>query len=274
MAAYEDASKEVYEKLNSYIKRGEKLKLSKSIEINGEEYRELLFYKKSLLKLQITAILYIDSKEEVVKNKVTLKELVKRASYYEVLFGDINNKSILSAIKEEGALKREKRDFEICLEALAYLEKESIKEVLPVKAVIDKLPSLRKINNDRLIELQSVLVDEQGLRDDAFYKLRTTYLQVLEENYQAIKLIVDGMSYYDNLKSIVVKKRRNPMIRFNRKISEPLFKLEYQLSYFKRFLNTYSSVIGLSAFQYRKYIENTEKNNIHLRIKLIREKIE
>ncbi|HID0866991.1 TPA: hypothetical protein ACXDA0_003566, partial [Clostridium botulinum] len=61
-------------------------------------------------------------------------------------------------------------------------------------------------------------------------------------------------------------------IRFNKKISDPLFKLDYQINYFKKLLKIYNEILCMNEREYLKFIYNSEKENINERLYIVRAK--
>ena len=66
------------------------------------------------------------------------------------------------------------------------------------------------------------------------------------------------------------KQRKQMTVRFNRKITEPLTKLLYTISYYKRLVRTYEPVLNMNSRQYLKFLASNEKKSIDNRIELIR----
>ncbi|AVQ39581.1 hypothetical protein C7M56_13185 [Clostridium botulinum] len=131
---------------------------------------------------------------------------------------------------------------------------------------------------DKKNNIFKALRNEEDLcKENKDIELSITALEFLQkekiqdtEKVKNIKLIYSGIHYYDYIKECVNKKRKSFSIRFNKKLSEPLFKLDYQINYFKKLLKTYNEILCMNERDYLKSVYNSEKHNINERLKVLR----
>ncbi|MCR1935370.1 hypothetical protein ACQX0N_13075 [Clostridium tepidum] len=114
--------------------------------------------------------------------------------------------------------------------------------------------------------------EEDFICEESLRKVYKIYEEILKLNFKNIKLIYSGINYYDDIKKSINKKRKSFSIKFNKKISEPLFKLEYQINYFKKLLKTYNKILYMNEREYLKFIYNSENSNINERLCIMRVK--
>ncbi|GAE03562.1 hypothetical protein CBO05C_3252 [Clostridium botulinum B str. Osaka05] len=264
------------EKLNSYTHKGEYLLVSGGIKYNEIEYREVLFNKKNLLIEEVKGIVYIDENNNIVQDNNIQKSLARLSYYYEIFFCIDKKNNIFKALRNEEDLCKENKDIELSITALKFLQKEKIQDTEKVKNILLQLSSLRKKTNDLLKEMESIIEsisnEEDTISEESFKKVYPIYKEILKLNFKNIKLIYSGIDYYDYIKECVNKKRKSFSIRFNKKLSEPLFKLDYQINYFKKLLKTYNEILCMNERDYLKSVYNSEKHNINERLCIIRAK--
>ncbi|MCR1975263.1 hypothetical protein NSA52_14120 [Clostridium sporogenes] len=276
MFKYFKVDEALKEKLNSYTHKGEYLLVSGGIKYNEIEYREVLFNKKNLLIEEVKGIVYIDENNNIVQDKNIQKPLARLSYYYEIFFCIDKKNNIFKALRNEEDLCKENKDIELSIKALEFLQKEKIQDTEKVKNILLQLSSLRKKTNDLLKEMESIIEsisnEEDTISEESFKKVYPIYKEILKLNFKNIKLIYSGIDYYDYIKECVNKKRKSFSIRFNKKLSEPLFKLDYQINYFKKLLKTYNEILCMNERDYLKSVYNSEKHNINERLCIIRAK--
>lgn len=264
------------EKLNSYTHKGEYLLVSGGIKYNEIEYREVLFNKKNLLIEEVKGIVYIDENNNIVQDNNIQKSLARLSYYSEIFFCIDKKNNIFKALRNEEDLCKENKDIELSITALKFLQKEKIQDTEKVKNILLQLSSLRKKTNDLLKEMESIIEsisnEEDTISEESFKKVYPIYKEILKLNFKNIKLIYSGIDYYDYIKECVNKKRKSFSIRFNKKLLEPLFKLDYQINYFKKLLKTYNEILCMNERDYLKSVYNSEKHNINERLCIIRAK--
>ncbi|AUM96896.1 TPA: hypothetical protein LA742_002076 [Clostridium botulinum] len=274
MFKYFKVDEALKEKLNSYTHKGEYLLVSGGIKYNEIEYREVLFNKKNLLIEEVKGIVYIDENNNIVQDNNIQKSLARLSYYYEIFFCIDKKNNIFKALRNEEDLCKENKDIELSITALEFLQKEKIQDTEKVKNILLQLSSLRKKTNDLLKEMESIIEsisnEEDTISEESFKKVYPIYKEILKLNFKNIKLIYSGIDYYDYIKECVNKKRKSFSIRFNKKLSEPLFKLDYQINYFKKLLKTYNEILCMNERDYLKSVYNSEKHNINERLKVLR----
>ncbi|MCW6065371.1 hypothetical protein [Clostridium sporogenes] len=278
MFKYSRVDEALKEKLNSYTNKGEYLLVSDGIKYKEMEYREVLFNKKNLLIQEVKGIVYIDENNNIVQDKNIQKSLARLYYYYEIFFCLDKKNNIFKALRNEEDLHKENKDIELSIKALEFLQKEKIKDTEKIRNILLELPSLRKRTNDLLKEMKSIIENifhaEDTMSKESFEKVYTIYKEILKLNFKNIKLIYSGIDYYDYIKECGNKKRKSFSIRFNKKLSEPLFKLDYQINYFKKLLKTYNEILCMNERDYLKSVYNSEQHNINERLKILRNKNE
>lgn len=273
---YTLASNELMGKLASYIKKGEVPLVSEVIKIKEKKYREVMINKKTFggIKKQAQALLYITDEGEAVTDKNIQKELGKLAYYFNIFFPVDKTQSLFRAIRDNGIIEREKKDFQIADKGLNILVKDKVQYVENVRLIMKNIPELREKNNNKLISLKNKVENfekqHREYSDELFKELYPIYMEVLDTNFQNIKAISTGKNYYDELKKHLNKKKKSLSVILNKNISEPLYKLDYMMGYFNKLLSTYSPILNMSTSEYKKFIENSEKNKIEKNLKLIR----
>lgn len=276
MFKYFKVDEALKEKLNSYTHKGEYLLVSGGIKYNEIEYREVLFNKKNLLIEEVKGIVYIDENNNIVQDNNIQKSLARLSYYYEIFFCINKKNNIFKALRNEEDLCKENKDIELSITALKFLQKEKIQDTEKVKNTLLQLSSLRKKINDLLKEMESIIEsisnEEDTISEESFKKVHPIYKEILKLNFKNIKLIYSGIDYYDYIKECVNKKRKSFSIRFNKKLSEPLFKLDYQINYFKKLLKTYNEILCMNERDYLESVYNSEKHNINERLCIIRAK--
>ncbi|NFA59419.1 hypothetical protein EXM42_03120, partial [Clostridium botulinum] len=247
MFKYSKVDKVLEQKLNLYINKDEYILVSDYIEYNEIKYKEILFNKKNLLSEEVKGITYIDECNNIIRDENIQKSLVRLFYYYEIFFCLDKKSNIFKALRNEEDLCKENKDIELSMKALEFLQKEKIQNTEKVKNILLELPNLRKRTNDLLKEMKSIIEnvanEEDFISEEISKKVYKIYKEILRLNFKNIKLIYSEINYYDDIKKSINKKRKYFSIRFNKKISEPLFKLEYQINYFKKLLKTYNEIL-------------------------------
>ncbi|NFV12566.1 hypothetical protein ACFLKB_00180 [Clostridium sp. FAM 1755] len=276
MFKYSKVDKVLEQKLNLYINKDEYILVSDYIEYNEIKYKEILFNKKNLLSEEVKGITYIDECNNIIRDENIQKSLVRLFYYYEIFFCLDKKSNIFKALRNEEDLCKENKDIELSMKALEFLQKEKIQNTEKVKNILLELPNLRKRTNDLLKEMKSIIEnvanEEDFISEEISKKVYKIYKEILRLNFKNIKLIYSEINYYDDIKKSINKKRKYFSIRFNKKISEPLFKLEYQINYFKKLLKTYNEILYMNEREYLKFIYNSEDSNINERLYIIRVK--
>jgi hypothetical protein len=276
MFGYVELSDEIMNAVKSYIKKGEIVKISGEIELNGKYYREVVFSKRNLksLKNHQQGYLYIDGNNEIVSSKNINRELAKLAHFYEIFFSGEKGLGILAALQAEGEQVTERAHSEEIVQGLDFLYGEGVSEAQKVKEVIKRLPASRERTNSKVNELYLLVNDikEKNLifNEELLQKLYQVYEDILKLNFEKVKLIGTLSDCCDFVKEQAEKKRKKWAVRFTKKVVGPLLRASDEISYFKRVIRTYANVLNMTTSQYIKFLNNMNKEKIEARANLVR----
>ncbi|WP_153016352.1 hypothetical protein [Clostridium tepidiprofundi] len=276
MVFYEEADNNVLKIVKSYIKFGERIRVSKSIKLGNKLYREIIINKKFFNKLSNEAVgyLYIDENNNIVDDENIKKEIAKISYFAEMFLDDSNPNSLKSALLSDEDMQKDRNTYKEALEALEGLIKDGLDEGEKIIHILENMPDLRMKNDEKLREviyIASEFIDENNYFDDKICKeLRSKYVDAMLVNFEKVKLVASGARYYDNIKKSAEKKRKRLSVRFNSKVTIPIFRLDYILSYFKRIIRTYECILKMSNSEYIKRMSTIERENINKKIELIR----
>lgn len=276
MFGYVELSDEIMNAVKSYIKKGEIVKISGEIELNGKNYREVVFSKRNLksLKNEQQGYLYIDDDNVVISSKNINRELAKLAHFYEIFFSGEKGLGILAALQAEGEQVTERAHSEEIFKGLDFLYEEGVSEAQKVKDVIKRLPASRERTNSKVNELHLLVNDikEKSLifNEELLQKLYQVYEDILKLNFEKVKLIGTLSDCCDFVKEQAEKKRKKWAVRFTKKVVGPLLRASDEISYFKRVIRTYANVLNMTTSQYIKFLNNMNKEKIEARANLVR----
>lgn len=278
MAAYEELTGELLNVANPYLRKGETFRVSGTLQLNGKAYREIIFLKRNLrmLKMEKQGYLYITSDNTIISSKNVQKEIAKLAHYYEIFYSDEKGVGILTALQSEGDIERNSEDYGEVLKGLEFLQAREVEDIDKIKYVIDKLPVLRNESNEKINELAKLILENKKnnntlINEEIIAKLRPLYEEVLRLNFEKVKLIGSLEDCCDKIKDSAEKWRKKWSVRLKRGAVGPLLKVEDEISYFRRVIRTYKSVLDMDAGQYSKFLSNMNKEKIDGRLSLIRE---
>ncbi|MGV8983752.1 hypothetical protein [Clostridium sp.] len=278
MPLYSLASKEILGCIKEYIKRGEVVRISDTLEYNNILYREITFSKKLFknLRKENLGYLYINEKNEIVNEKSLQERLAKLAYFSEIFYNKESRTCIINAYQEEGKVEKDRKDYKLVADGLDFLTKEEIVDSEKVKQIVIKLPEIRKENNLALKQLMDAAYkckeEKKYFNIYMLEELLPTYRSALSINLQKIRLINSARDCYTNIKKTSEKKSKQMSIRFNHKLAEPLIKISFTMGYFIKLVNTCEIISEMSDTQYFKYLGTIEKENIDFRVKLNRSK--
>ena len=276
MPTYSTVSKEIVESIKQYMKSGEAVEISDSLEYNNVLYREIIFFKKwskNNSKVYL-GYLYINEKNEIVSQKSLQERLAKLAYFSEIFYNTENKSCIVNAYQDEGAVRNDDKNYKLVIEGLDILTKDGIMDSQKVKQMVYKLPDIREKNNEVLKILMNKSKECQ--REKKYFnmymmeELLPTYKGVLSVNLRKIRLVYSAREYYENIKLISEKKRKQISIRFNLKLTKPLIKVSYMMDFFIKVVNSCETICEMTDTEYFKYLESIEKVNIDNRVKLNR----
>lgn len=263
--------------IKPFLGKGEVVKVSEKLKYKDKLYREIRIEKKQFIGSNGNAegYIYIGENGEIVKDKTVQKELARMGYYYGTFFNEDRRTSIIKALKKEGALNRDSNDYEEIGKALELLSKEEkIREAESMKITMAKVLNIRLFMNEEINEfaeyINSVKEADAAFDEEVLEKAYMLFENVMKANFDNIKAIAEISEYADRLKDIAKKKRKKIINRFNSKITSPLFKLDYQLAYYKRIIATYAKVINMNTSQYMKFFRGNQTSHIDERFNMIR----
>ncbi|ERI90787.1 hypothetical protein HMPREF1982_03825 [Clostridiales bacterium oral taxon 876 str. F0540] len=275
MEAYFQPSKEMFSIIAPYLKKGEKCKISNLIELNGKLYREVVIYKRSMAAFrdEPKGYMYIDAENKVVSSKNIQTELAKLAYFYETFYSSEKGSGILAAFQDEDNFEGDRAVFREAAEGLDYLNKQEIENALKIKQVINIIPKLREKSNIEMSKLSNFAAEDLQnnvpFSQETVDKLYPVYERILELNFEKVKLIASVQDYCDEVKDAADKTRKKFKVRFDQKIVVPLVRASDQISYFRRIIRTYKSVLNFSNTQYLRFLNDVNKKKIDQRIDMI-----
>lgn len=276
MLGYIDSNNEIRAQLKPYVKDGEKYKLSGIIEINSCHYREISLYNRSLIKRKIEpkSYIYLDNDNKAVTNKTLLKELTKLAHYYEIFFSDDKVSGMLSALKTEQELKRERNNVKDMGEALEYLYNEQVLSAQPVKNAISKIMTLREKADDTarglLNSIEDMKHENLNFNEELFNNLNTYREELLKIDFEKIKYLYSINDCFNEVRTEAEKKRKKWGTRIKGNMVGKLIKISDEISYYKRLMTLYDTVLDMNSSQYIKHINSLNEEKINIRLSLVK----
>ncbi|MEW9095079.1 MAG: hypothetical protein AB2417_08345 [Clostridiaceae bacterium] len=272
---YKDIENKTEEIIKTYYQKGETAKAI-HIQYKGNTYKSVQFRKKGFGKNYyiLKGVLYLTEKDEIVKDNNLLEEIEKLTYYYKSVFNVDNKNSIVSSYEDDSSINRYEDDSNRAINALEFLKDDGMEEALKLKEVIIGVAELRKKKNDKIKELlmleEKIKDNDYIFTDTLFIKAHSIFEEILRINFQSVKLINLWKVHYEDLIKAVRKKKRSFHVKLNREMYVAFIKLEYILSYFKRILNTYDSILDLDENTYMRYIRNKHKEIIKENLKWVR----
>lgn len=280
MGFYREVTKKEAKPLKIYKRKFEKIRISGYMSVDGKKYREIIFNKKYLEKItgSITGSVFVDENNDIVVSKELLKKLCKISYMSEILFEDSSNLSIKRIVRSDGDVNREDRDKSSMNEALDLLVKGNaisddmytnlkitVNEFYDSKnkdnefviKTIDRASELVKKNNNVVYEniINSVLDDYINILLSNFIRV-----QKLSKQKEMLNLALTKCKAYE--KKITTRFMSGRKLNFS--------KLNYNLYYYIKVINTYAKVINLSSSQYERKLQEIMKENINNRYDNIR----
>lgn len=276
MLGYTEVETKVNTDIRAYIKPAEGCKVSGAIEVNAKLYKEVIFYKKSFFKFnkEVKGYLYLDNENKIVTEKTIISELAKLCFFYEMFFSEDKTEGILATLKPEAELLRAKDKVKQICEGLDFLLTQKVYGAERVKGIFLKNYNLEEKSNFILEELSSSI---KALRDKdsnfnvkLFNKLYPYYEDVLEINFEKVLNAASIGDCIEEVRKEAEKTRKKWGVRAKKNMVGNLIKASDELSYYKRLISIYSSVLQMNSNQYLKYLNTINKDKIEKRINLIR----
>lgn len=276
MLGYTEADIKTTEVLKQYKKVVEGIKVSGIIEIDNNFYREVIFTKRNFLKMKTVTkgYLYLNIEDKAVTDRGRLYDLSKLSYYYEVFFSKDKAIGILGTLKTELDIQREKSNLKQICEGLDFLLTQNVYAAERVKSIFIKNYNLREKSNTILKELSDniTLIGQQDIKfnSELLSKLYPYYEDILKINFEKVVSIASIEDCIDVVIKEAEIKRKKWGTRVKGNMVGKLIKTSDELSYFKRLIELYRSVLQMNSNQYMKYLNNLDKDRIENMISLIR----
>lgn len=275
MLGYIEVDK-VNTEISPYLKPAEGCKISGAIEVNAKLYKEVIFYKKSFFKFnkEVKGYLYFDDENNLVTDKTIISELAKLCFFYEMFFSEDKTEGILATLKTKADLTRDNEKVKQISDGLDFLLTQKVYAAERVKSIFIKNYNLDEKSNSILEELSSnikTLSDQDSIFNvELFNKLYPYYEEVLKINFEKVLNVASIGDCIEEVRKEAEKIRKKWGVRAMKNMVGKLIKISDELSYFKRLISIYRSVLQMNSSQYLKYLNNTNKDKIEKRIALIR----
>lgn len=280
MGFYREATREEVRELKIYKRKFEKVRVSEFMAVDGKKYREVIFNKKYLEKVtgSITGSIFVDDNNDIVINKIILKKLCKISYMSEILFEDSSNLSIKRIVRKSGDVNREDRDKVFMNKALDIILKENaITNDMcdELKITVDEFYDSKNKDNEFIIKTINhakdlVKANKNVITEDIIDAVLDDYINILLSNF----IRVQKLSKHEKVLNEALTKckayEKKVKVKWisGRKLS--FSKLNYNLYYYVKVINTYKQVINLSSSQYERKLEDIMKENINYRFDSIR----
>lgn len=277
MELYSTPSKEVIEAIKEKKKLGEKIEVSKEIEIGNGKYREIVFRKKGILNIgkNKSGIAYMDQDQILIDDERLIKRLAKSFHYYGVFFDDRYQSSLSRALQSDGDIKRDIKDHEDAMEGCEILAEEGVKPAELVKTICSKVRVLRRDTNvilkEILDEYKGYIKDNEIISETFLDEVNEKYIEVMSLNFEKVLVICKGINIFETVQDALFKKKKKMSVRIGQKdVIAYMNKLDFLINYYKKILRTYESVLNLNMKQYLKQLEKFDKAKIEKKISLVR----
>lgn len=278
MFSYEKCSGLYKEISDKYKKRGEEALISKPMEFNGKNYRQIIYNKTFLGRIMesMVGIIIITEDGEIVDNPIIRREVGYLAYQFQNMFDDKHMKKLSNSIIPENDLIRQEQDLEQMLVAFDKLKNYGIEGVDTVVSVLTKLPDFKRENNKALEEYVNKVNEYNSKEDIVLTKemiedVKISYRTLLIKNFQRVRLVNKGRPYYDAVLTEVRKRRRKLTNRLGGfDFYYGMQKVEDSMVHLKKIIRVYESVVDMSEDEYMKYIKDMDKKNLSERLSLVR----
>jgi hypothetical protein len=283
MGIYKEPNSEEIKIVKKYSKSFEDIKVSDPVLFAGNTYKEVTFERKGAAKVlrKEKGYIYIDSNNKVVEDEKMIMRLGRIFFFMDAFLND-DKDSIIRALQNDEEVEKNKVDFKLMMKGFDIIEERNKKydiehkEVVKVKDILNKLIDLRANTNIKLEAFLKV-VEEAMSKQEYFDEniidtCMPAYKEVMNCNYEKVKLIARGASSYNYLKKAAEKVRKQYAIRFNVTYTDPLMKVNYMMGYFESLIRAYETIINMSYGQYMKSIENSGKINAEYKLMELRNK--
>jgi hypothetical protein len=246
-------------------------RISLPVEVKGRKYRELVFFAGSIIgrpKKEVKGLIYLDENDGVVTDKRLQSELSTTFAVIEELLDEGFIEKLSRTIKSEKNLAVEEAQSKFFEANLKHLSTRSIYGADIVLEIAKKLPELKKNNDAAVVNFINKAKEFENAEVIASTKvlmeLKPLYTETLMKNYEKVKLIGTGRSYYEVVKKGAAKVFRSKIKgAFGSKIEGSAVTLDYELNHLMRIVKTYNLILDMSASEYLKYLRDMEKSQIN-----------
>jgi hypothetical protein len=277
MELYTKPGNEYTPVINENLKSKEYALVSIPMEYNGSVYRKVLYYEAKLGKFasKPVGIVFLSEDGEIVKEKEMKRQLVLCFRRMELMLGSRSTKRFSNAYTSERQLQGEERDYQDMIEAMEPLKEKGTEGTEAVSQVLINIAAAKREINEAMVIYKEcmdkcIAQKDRVLADniDSFYE---AYIGVMVANFKKVKLINTAYLYYDGVRKAAVKMGRSIKMLFSYgRVKKGLSDIDFQLSYFSRFLSIYKDVIHMNIDRYKVYLKDMENHEVAYNVKLLR----
>jgi hypothetical protein len=268
----------IYKDISNRYKKGmEVARVSIPIEIQGKKYREVIYNSNFLGRTgsKIKGAIYITDSGEIVVDSKLQKDIAYLAYYLQFFFDEAYLKNMQSAVADEKAIKKEEKEYEQIAASLEFIKEDNIKGLDVVSKIMQELPKFKRENNqsikDFLSKIESLKSKDMVFNKAILDEIMPYYRNTLIKNFERIKHVNKGRSYYDGIQEQLNKLKKKPKYKLLDRGKIQLFnRIEYRISYLKKILVVYDAIIDMSQKEYIKYLQEMDERNISEKLNKIR----
>jgi hypothetical protein len=253
-------------------KRGREVpRVSIEVELKGKKYRELNFYAVSIIgkkKDLVNGLVFVDEKDNVVKDKRLQGELSTVFLNLEQLLDMAFIEKLAKTIINKKSPEIDEAQNKSIEANLLYLATRNIYGAEIVRDIVLKLPELKKTNNaavEKFIEKAKEFNKSEIVgKNNELLELKLLYTDTLMKNFEKVKLIGTGRSFYDGVRKGAAKVFRNKITgSIGSKLEGSAVTLDYELNHLMRIVKAYEMIIDMSTSEYQKYLKELDKRLIN-----------
>lgn len=276
MRIYSKDLKEVDEVIKKYKNKGEETRISIPVEYNGKLYREVMFIHKGKNRVAV-GYSYIDEENNEVEDKSVIRQLAKLGYYLNIFYNDESNLYLKKAMEGINSIKSQKIEYSFICKALDKIKEEGEEGTEEIRAIAKQVIDLREENDEKILKLLTIadnsISQENNYGENSFQELHNLYRDIMMLNFKRVKLIESGEAYYENiLKRCKTHRGFLASIFLGKKKYLPFMKLESLINEYKKILATYEKILDMNETKYEKFLMNVEKDNVNLKMSVVRNK--
>lgn len=265
---------ELLDFVGEYKKNREFVKLSIPVSLKGNTYREVVFERSFFFKrkrLDINGVLFIDKLNNIVRDKSIVRELSELFLNLEQLLEDSFINGLEKSILSDNDLLEEERKYRNINKIMQVLIEKNTPGAEKIDGIIKRLPQYKKENNiliKQYLDIVKTIKVNDGINSDFLMNdIKQIYNLTLIKNFEKIKFISTGRNYYEFIKKEAVglyKKKTIGMMGSN--VNSNAANVEYVFNHLIQVVDVYNRILDMSQSDYIKYLNNIEKQDIHLLI--------